>query len=580
MSERFNGPFNLRNVARSLSLKRKGNNSAQGNQARNVPPTASNLPVQTSTPPLDIAEEPLAALGYSSLNYIPPPDNRPRRTKTATHRRAQQSYDLLGSTNANGKLQNRAAQLPLRASRSDESLAVEAAEPPKLQSTARGAPSGPPAYGSPLPTTSPYIVKSPKLDADQNGASVEYDYLQNVKDHMRANADLIGNGPFFSVQRGWKKGIYTSRAEADKQIRNFPGPIIKTFENLDEAITFLKSDLLANEPKDEDQDEEVLERARIFSDLAKSGHGELKRAISLSSERRNARIRAASPRQKGNLEPSPPSSAELQIPPGSASAGLQPLFPPAATSPFAAHADDPLEKLRPLEPIAGPSRVVALLPVRSLANSKAFYVDVLGLRCTSQHQSVQAVLMSSSGAAICLRSLEVAPLAPTGTALARSGSLQRSGSSNSVHTRTSLPSMNEDGEPVAPTTDQALEVSSQAESRQLRSPVPPPPPPRSATLSMSGITALVEHRGPLDALHAAVSQRVAVWLQDGRRTCESRFGSRRMEGVKMLSGIEDKPWGSQEFHVSDPDGHRLIFTSPLDPSLLTVSPGSKQGQQP
>ncbi|EPQ28433.1 uncharacterized protein PFL1_04259 [Pseudozyma flocculosa PF-1] len=580
MGERSNnGAFNLRNVARSLSLKRKGNTSTQGSNGRYA------LPTDIPAPPREVTRQPslpervpervperesLASLGYSSLNYVPPPDSRPKRNASTKHRRAQQSYDLLGSHGSGNGAHSRGPQLPLRASRSDESLVIDSAVPPKLQSTARGAPSGPPPYGSPPPMTSPYLVKSPQAPAAEAASSTGDDPLQNIKDHMRANADLIGNGPFYSVQRGWKKGIYMSRAEADRQIRNFPGPVIKTFENLDEAIAFLKPDAAVLETPDEDQDEEVLERARIFSDLASSGQVELKRAISLSSERKAARLRA-NRAQKDSLDSANGSATASAA--AATSLGLsagpwatsRTILKQGAHSPFEDPVSNPLDKALPVpaEPLCGPSRLVTLLPVRNLEASKSFYTTVLGMTCSSQHEGVQAILTSSTGASFCLRSLDVAPPMPSGSGLARSSSIGRSNSSNGRSGRPMLPPMNEDGEaPVS--SGSGPDSPSRNDLRPSRSPVPPPPPPRSATVTMSGITTLVEYPKPLDALHSLVSQRINGWTQhDARQFGDLRFGSRRTEGAKMLSEVEDKPWGCQEFHVSDPDGHRLIFTSPL-----------------
>lgn len=39
----------------------------------------------------------------------------------------------------------------------------------------------------------------------------EWALMQNVKDHMRAKRELMGHGPFWAVQRGWKKGVFSSQ---------------------------------------------------------------------------------------------------------------------------------------------------------------------------------------------------------------------------------------------------------------------------------------------------------------------------------------------------------------------------------
>ena len=35
-------------------------------------------------------------------------------------------------------------------------------------------------------------------------------------------------------------------------------------------------------------------------------------------------------------------------------------------------------------------------------------------------------------------------------------------------------------------------------------------------------------------------------------------------GAKILSNIENKPWGIREFSVVTPDGHRIVFGQPAD----------------
>lgn len=62
-------------------------------------------------------------------------------------------------------------------------------------------------------------------------------------------------GPLWAVSRGWKKGIFLTFDEAEKQTRNFPGPLIRQFANVDEAIEFLE--LSSKSPAittDEDKD--------------------------------------------------------------------------------------------------------------------------------------------------------------------------------------------------------------------------------------------------------------------------------------------------------------------------------------
>ena len=34
-------------------------------------------------------------------------------------------------------------------------------------------------------------------------------------------------------------------------------------------------------------------------------------------------------------------------------------------------------------------------------------------------------------------------------------------------------------------------------------------------------------------------------------------------GVKILSGLQTKPWGLREFSLSTPDGHRIVYGQPV-----------------
>ena len=265
MGERSNKPFNLRSVARSLSLKSKNtgsnsttkssgtsnpkhlslnlqrSNSGRNSRASNGSETENGQKSALRSPPIESSSLPtpgytlLDEPGPSNLDYASPNGNAGiyatlRKSQSTRHRKAQKSFDVLGfKNNKRSSAISIGDGSRLRASKSEESLVPEpmsspsaamSKSPPKLQSTARGAPLGPPPYGARMPMTSPYVVTSPTLRATKPLEGESRDWMQNVKDHMRANADLFGSGPFYSVQRGWKKGIYASKDEADRQIKN------------------------------------------------------------------------------------------------------------------------------------------------------------------------------------------------------------------------------------------------------------------------------------------------------------------------------------------------------------------------
>lgn len=78
--------------------------------------------------------------------------------------------------------------------------------------------------------------------------------------------------PCWAVARGWKIGIYFSREEAQKQIENFPGPLMQQFTNDSEAKQWLKSGVTNSRripsvrtlELDEDFDDPSLSRMSLY----------------------------------------------------------------------------------------------------------------------------------------------------------------------------------------------------------------------------------------------------------------------------------------------------------------------------
>jgi hypothetical protein len=61
----------------------------------------------------------------------------------------------------------------------------------------------------------------------------------------RMREAFTGKGAVWAVARGWKRGIVATFEEAEQQTRSFPGPVLRQFENVDEAIEFLKTPSVA-----------------------------------------------------------------------------------------------------------------------------------------------------------------------------------------------------------------------------------------------------------------------------------------------------------------------------------------------
>ena len=308
-------------------------------------------------------------------------------------------------------------------------------------------------------------------------------------------------------------------ASLDKQ---FPGPIMKVFENVDEAIAFLDAKTAEARPSNEEQDEETLERARIFSASVSPEAEGLRRAISLSAERKAARRRSKEARPKTALE------AE----------GLVRSPAPNGQAEAADISSGPLELQARKSPLL---RAATLLPVRSLVSAISFYQEVLGFSCASQSQGGQAIMLLDS-AAVCLRASDMSPSLPPGNGWLGSMSRSASNHGRSQSARLQLPSMDLDKEAkTAPEDEQKSDSPSRRIPKSPRSPVPPPPPPpRSAGLSLSGISVIIEYADSLALLKTALEQKIEIWTKASRLMGDNKFGMRRFEGPKVLTEVEDK----------------------------------------
>lgn len=85
---------------------------------------------------------------------------------------------------------------------------------------------------------------------------------ESIRRQIKERAALVGRGPYWAVQRGWTKGVVTSREEADKRTRNFPGPVVRYFEEnqLDEALAFVKAGAKPAQVADDDDEDSIIRR--------------------------------------------------------------------------------------------------------------------------------------------------------------------------------------------------------------------------------------------------------------------------------------------------------------------------------
>ncbi|SNX82645.1 uncharacterized protein MEPE_01351 [Melanopsichium pennsylvanicum] len=364
------------------------------------------------------------------------------------------------------------------------------------------------------------------------------------------------NGPYYAVGRGWKKGIYATKEEAECQTRNFPGPRLQIFEDRAAAKNFIANSrrfVPQASHQDQSHNDEFVERTRIFKGLDPNSELAKRRAVTMSAERKEAqrksRVHTAmqSPalRQDANNLNSPPLSLRSFI--------------------------SDVVSVSPMEEIKGfgsfrtpiPLLSMSLLPVKHLASSIAFYTKVLGFTCVSQTVNIQAIL-SSSSASICLRTVDQAPPSSTGANVSRL-SMIRTSSGDRLNPHVlgcpALPTIcvghADDAEAVSlPPTPESISLSCmEPEPLDLPSTTLPL---RSAASTLSGATVLIEYSGALESMHSLLSARFNEW-----RLERSKAAQRTTDSARVLTGVQQTLWDAQELHLCDLDGHRIIYTTPF-----------------
>ncbi|KAJ1032739.1 hypothetical protein NDA16_000760 [Ustilago loliicola] len=386
---------------------------------------------------------------------------------------------------------------------------------------------------------------------------------------------------FYAVGRGWKKGIYTTKDQAERQIRNFPGPLLQVFSDRTAAEDFLANAgrFTPQPPIQDEADDELLERTRIFNGLDPNSEFARRRTVSMSAERKEAQRRSRILIASQSVSRQEAAAAAVHSPPLS----LRSIFSDAAPI-------SPIEEINGFGsfPTPVPLQSMSLLPAKHLASSVAFYAKVLGFTCISQVPDVQAV-MSSSSATICLRTLDHAPPPPTGANVSRM-SMIRAPSFNGSAARSDPLSL---GRPALPTmseeqpdqTDETLSLPPTPESVSLSCTNPEPldlpsttlPLRSSATSTLSGQTVLIEYSGALEAMHTLLSAKLNEWRLERTKAAAAQAsqtkGTQRSQPdmARILSGVQQTPWDAQELHLCDLDGHRIIYTTPFARPIVGAS---------
>lgn len=214
------------------------------------------------------------------------------------------SFDsLLSFTNLSETHKDASPRVTTQRLRSDDSLASMSSPPgyvarlptspaalmaegrkTKISSTARGKP----AQDVPIAMNGAQLVSfagywAPRgnsaLDGGEDESAESDEVLRKV---IREREALAGRGPYWAVQRGWTKGVVTSQDEANRRTKNFPGPIVRYFEEdrLDEAMAFVKAGAVKPTKADYDNDA----RLDVLGQAAPGING-LSRSVSLMEKR-------------------------------------------------------------------------------------------------------------------------------------------------------------------------------------------------------------------------------------------------------------------------------------------------------
>ena len=233
---------------RKLSLKSKGQSSAVASSASSSNRSNSS-PVTTPEPqtPTSFSGPADCGLGYSSINHERSPSYKAKRmSKVALSRPieldryAESSSDEKPKRNGSVRRSNK---LSSSMHKDEDPLFVhivhESAPTPAIRSTVRAQsslgspPLNPATIDVPRPQ-SPFAItsaasqsfssynKPSRITPRRCHSANDSDSLRASSSTNRAFAEVASasDQSFFAVGRGWKKGVYTTKEEAERQIRN------------------------------------------------------------------------------------------------------------------------------------------------------------------------------------------------------------------------------------------------------------------------------------------------------------------------------------------------------------------------
>ncbi|EST06157.1 Ribosomal protein L9/RNase H1, N-terminal [Kalmanozyma brasiliensis GHG001] len=448
-------------------------------------------------------------LGYSSINHESSSKYRSKRNSTAALPDSVE-HDRYADPTRTQKQRSLPRSYRLSSHSQEAPLFVEfqhqARPNSPIQSTVRARPQtskSPPDYAAldPPRPQSPFAMTGTIPRSHTHallGRSLSYDG-SNQATIPRSSTQPLTSTPtsvvepseqsLYVVARGWKKGIYEIKEEAERHTRNFPGPLIQTFHDRPAAEEFLASSgrLTPQSMFSDEAEDELVERTRIFKGLDPQSEAAKRRSMGMSLERKESRRRS-------RMLAATHSSVLHQD-----AAAVAVSSPPLSFS--SVFADN--GPITPIDEISGfdsssapvPLQAMTLLPVKDLARSMLFYAKVLELACVSYIPEAQAV-MSSSAATICLRTIEQAPLSSDETDFSRTSS-------------PGLPRHALGADTFLPPTPESLILPS-TDPGPLQLPATSLPLHSSST-STSGAVVLIELNGSPDAMHTRLTAKLNEW---------------------------------------------------------------------
>ena len=244
----------------------------------------------------------------------------------------------------------------------------------------------------------------------------------------------------WTVSRGWKKGIFSSFEEAEQQTRGFPGPVIRQFNTVDEAMRFLKTSL--SQPGQT--------KATAEENGAPLNKPMLRQSSDTSATKENVRQRLKSPQTNPFLveshAPETHAHANGSLSPASAlfsSPYLSPKHSPrrgegdrsrgrAASSspmPLPPRSSSQLERKRTNELGIGVT-TTSLVVCQDLDKSVAFYCDVLRFRVLEDQRGLGQVMLGvldSHRPCLLLRSAIAQPTSHRSTVVVDQGHCDMAG---------------------------------------------------------------------------------------------------------------------------------------------------------